>query len=272
MPFHETQTLTNEDSKIRIDVETMARIEMSDIEYLQEKISNEKDNRLVRIMYETAITKLSTVFQLVMKSCKYLEQLDYLSEVKELSKKPNSKLGSIKKFREDLFHDGVGFIQKNTFYPIGKINGRGFVAIRVHLGATLRITGICNLEAKNSEFVVTSEGIFEIRSPSQADEKWILIDKMPIVSAVNYDETNEIILASLSELKSIWNKLQRIRQEGNGKHSYTYLNEGSEWALKEKVDGKLKIYSANSKSIEVKGDLTITPPNIRVNDNKVIYE
>ena len=34
MPFQETKTLINNDSDIRIDVESMARIEISDVEYL----------------------------------------------------------------------------------------------------------------------------------------------------------------------------------------------------------------------------------------------
>ena len=40
MAFKETNTLINNESKVRIDVETLARVEFSDIEFLLDTINN----------------------------------------------------------------------------------------------------------------------------------------------------------------------------------------------------------------------------------------
>jgi len=61
MPFNETMILSNQDSKVRIDVETLARIELSDTEFLLEQIRKSVNStRLERILYETIIMCIST--------------------------------------------------------------------------------------------------------------------------------------------------------------------------------------------------------------------
>ena len=273
MPFREKKTLINKDSSVRIDVETMARIELSDIDFLLKEISKETDSQLVRIFYETAITKLSVVFQLAMKAFKYLERNAELKAVKARSKDASSTLGTVNKFRGDLFHSGISFVQKDTFYPFGSVKGRGFVAMRIRKGAILRITGVVALGASETEYVITSEGVFEVHNIGEVSEEWIRTDIIPTLTAVNYDDISEIISRAKIELKEIWCQLASIREQGDEEHEYQYLNEGGEWELIEKKGEKITKYSAIQKTINVTGVITITPPDrIRIENGKPSYE
>ena len=274
MPFSETKTLIDQDSKIRIDVESMARIELSDIEYLLEKIKTESDNRLQRIMYESVIGKVSGVFQLAMRACKYLNQNDFDKEIKASNRKDSaSGLGAVARFRDDLFHDGISFIKKETHYPFGKVSGRGFVAIRACLGSNFRIEGVHNFDASTSRYAITSEGVFEIQNPGSESEEWVMAEDFPSVSTVNYHDIEVIVHQALTELKDIWNKLVAIRKHGDGETQYQYLNEGGSWELLEKTEDKITSYSAERKPINVEGSLTITPPkSIRLDGSTLNYE
>jgi hypothetical protein len=274
MPFQETKTLINNDSDIRIDVESMARIEISDVEYLLSIIKKTTDARLERIMYETIVTKISTVFQLVMRACKYLEQDKLLKKIiKYHSKKSDTDLGKVKGFRDNFFHDGIGFVEKEVFYPFGKINGRGFVAIRIAKGGALCVSGMHIFDAQESEFAITSEGVFEIVGPGSSEERWVLVDSFTNVAAVSYEKIDKIIVNSLSELKAIWNKLESIRKIGDGKNEYQYLNEGGSWEfIEKKSDGEMVVYSAEQKTIMVTGNLTINPLKLRVHGQNLRYE
>ena len=273
MPYHEAKTLINEDSKVRIDVETMARIELSDIDYLLNKINKETDSQLVRIMYETVVTKLSTVFQLAIKAYKYLEKDIERKVLIANSKDTSTALSKVYKFRGDLFHSGISFVKKDTFYPFGSIKGRAFVALRIRRDAILRIKGVVELNAIKTEYVITSEGVFEIHNLGELSEEWISTDIIPTLTAVNYDETSDIILKAKTELKTIWYQLSLVREQGDGDNQYQYLNEGGEWELLEKKGDKITKYSAKQKTINITGDFTITPPDsIRIENGQLSYE
>jgi|TARA_B110000977_G_C11048471_1_gene481446 hypothetical protein len=53
----------------------LARIEFSDVEYLLSKIGKGKiDSRIESILYESAISKVASIFQLAIRAYKYLEK------------------------------------------------------------------------------------------------------------------------------------------------------------------------------------------------------
>ena len=274
MSFSETNTLVDNYSSVRIDVETMARIEISDIEYLLGKIESEHDSRLKRILYEATVHKASTVYQLALKSCKYLNQQNIKNKIKaDYPKHAKSGMGAIAKFRDDLFHDGISFIEKDVYYPFGKISGRGFVAVRITKGGNLNIGTMHRFNSNESEFAITSEGIFEIFDPGEENERWVLFDDFPNVTASNHEVIDHILKDALKELKSIWYELSCARKKGDGQYEYSYLNEGGKWELIEKRDGEVVIYKAERKPLQVTGSLTITPPDsIRMENNTLIYE
>ena len=273
MSFDTTKTLQDTDSGIQIDVESMARIEISDIEYLLEKAASEKDFRLQRILYETLVTKTASVFQLAMRACKYLGINCKQQLITPYSKDSQSGIGRIGTFRENLFHDGISFIQKETYFPFGKITGRGFVAIRVNKGATFNIKDIYCFHSKESEYAITSEGFFEITNSGTPDEEWVLLDPFHKLEATNYETIMSIVQEALNDLKTIWYDLACVRKTGDGQHEYSYMNKGGTWELIEKNKDGQTMYQADQKTLQINGQLTITPPNsILIENNKLTYE
>lgn len=274
MAFQENGTLSNQDSKVRVNVETLARINISDIEYLLEKTELENDSRLKRILYEAAVNKLGTVFQLVMKSLKYLEQHERLREIRESTKdKTESGIAAVSNYRADLFHDGINFLDKDIFYPFGKVSGKGFVAIRVSKEAKLTLKGLYEFSSTDNEFAITSEGIFEISYPSELSEKWTQIDPIPSLTLQDLTGVRDTCNKALAELKEIWHELYQLRKAGDGVHEYSYLNEGGSWELIEKKEGNLNTFKAETKELHIHGELTVTPSDkLRVEGDKIIYE
>ena len=273
MAFTETKTLHNQDSKIRVNVEALARINISDVEYLLEKIDSVDDSKLKRIFYETAINKLSTVFQLAMKSLKYLEKKDRLKEIlKDNSSDSNSGIAAVKSYRDSLFHDGINFIEKDTYYPFGKISGKGFVAIRISKGARFGVKGIYDFSSLENEFVITSEGIFEISDSGEPSERWIQINPISSFTAENLSEIKEVCLRAVGELKVLWHELSEIRKEGDGVNEYSYFNEGGSWELIENKNGIIS-YKAEAQELHINGVLTLTPTDdFRVDGDRIVYE
>jgi len=206
-------------------------------------------------------------------SYKYLERDIELKALIATSKDTSTALSKVYKLRGDLFHSGISFVQKDTFYPFGSVKGRGFVALRICKGAILRIAGVVELNTLKTEYVITSEGVFEVHNLGKVSEEWISIDVVPTLTSVNYDEISDIISEAKNELKNIWCQLSSIREQGDGEHKYQYLNEEGEWELLEKKGGTIKKYSAIQKTMNVTGDLTITPPDrIRIENGKLSYE
>tara|TARA_B110000977_G_scaffold73481_1_gene99467 strand:+ start:63 stop:527 length:465 start_codon:yes stop_codon:yes gene_type:complete len=153
MPFEETKISQNKDSKIKIDVETLARIEFSDIEYLLNMINKTKvDSRLERILYESIISKVAAIFQLAMRAYEYLEKPDLKKDlINAFNKSKNTSTGKIGKYREDLFHSGVHFFEKTMFYPFGIFEGRGFKGIQIKKGAHLDIKNVWTFKSSKTQ-------------------------------------------------------------------------------------------------------------------------
>ncbi len=274
MAFTETKTLSNQDSKVRVNVEALARINISDVEYLLEKVDSVNESKLRRIFYETAINKLSTVFQLVIKSLKYLEKNSRLNEIlKETSSDSGSGIAAVKSYRDSLFHDGINFIEKDTYYPFGKVSGKGFVAIRISKGARFSLKGIYDFSSLENEIVITSEGIFEISNSGEPSERWVQVNPISSVTAENLSEVKEVCFRAVGELKEVWHELSKIRKEGDGVYEYSYLNEGGSWELIENKNGSISTYKAKTKELHITGDLTVTPTDdFRVDGDKIVYE
>ena len=275
MSFNETKTLSNKDSKVRIDVETLARIELSDIKFLLEQIRKSVNSaRLERILYETIINKLSCVFQLAMRAYEYLEKNQEKKQLIEKYKKAgNSSLGKITSYREDLFHDGIHFIEKEIFYPFARIKGRGFKAVHVEKNAKLEIQGFYIFHSPNSEFAITSEGVFEIVNGGTPDEAWIFQDNFPAITASNSDGIRDAIEKAIVDAKHIWCQLSGIVKAGDATYEYSFLNDNGEWDLLENDNGELKTYHAKQKAIRVEGYLKINPPTkISIENNRLIFE
>jgi hypothetical protein len=275
MPFEETDTLQNDDSKVKIDVETLARIEFSDVEYLLSEIDKGNiDSRLEKILYESIISKMASVFQLAMRAYEYLENTDLKKElINAFNKSQNRSTGKIGKYREDLFHSGIHFFEKTIFYPFGKIEGRGFKGLHIKKGARLNISGVWDFNSDDNEYAITSEGVFEILNPETSEEKWNKIDEFPTVSAIDFNNIREVIDNSIVELKLVWSKIKEILKAGDGTHQYSFLNENGKWELIVEKNGGHTIYKAESKKLEITGDLTINPPEkIIIKDNSIHFE
>lgn len=272
MAFEITKTLQDEESKIRYDVETLARIELSDIDYLLDIVS--KDDcvqRTRRIHFETIISKLSTVYQLAMDAYKYFG----LNVKTELNTRFSNESfpGLIKKYREELFHHGIHFLDKTIIYPFGKIEGRGFKGIQVKKGANLEIKGVCIFASDTKEYVLTSEGVFEIENPENDNESWKSIEHLPTTIATDYNKIKEIINGAITDLKVLWKEINEKVKNGDGTHSYSFLNENGKWDLIEKNNDSYKTYSAQKTPLVVTGKLTITPPeNIKINNGNLEFE
>lgn len=275
MPFEETNTLQNNDSEVKIDVETLARIEFSDVEFLLREIDKGIiDSRLEKILYESIISKMASVFQLAMRAYEYLEKTDLKKElINAFDKSKETSTGKIGKYREDLFHSGIHFFEKTMFYPFGKIEGRGYKGIHIKKGAKLDIKGVWKFHSDENEYAITSEGVFEILNAETEKEIWNKIDEFPTISAVNFDDIREIINYSIVELKLVWSKIKEIVKAGDGIHQYSFLNENGKWELIETKNGEQTIYKAESKKLEVTGDLTMNPPEkIIIKDNLIHFE
>lgn len=218
--------------------------------------------------------QLSCVFQLAMRAYEYLEKNQEKKQLIDKYKKTgNSSLGKIASYREDLFHDGIHFTEKEIFYPFARIKGRGFKAIHVKKNAKLEIQGFYIFHSSNSEFAITSEGVFEIINGGTPDESWLFHDQFPAITASNLDDVRDEIEKSIVDAKHIWCKLSGIVKAGDGIHEYSFLNENGEWDLLENNNGELKTYQAKQKVIRVEGYLKINPPKkISIENNRLIFE
>lgn len=272
MTFAITHTLVNEDSKIRLDVESIARITLSDIEYILATINKQTDTRHKRFILEAAVSKAAAVFQLAMRACDYLEKKEHKQEIIAKTKKgAGSHLGIIAKLREDNFHSGQGVISSKKYYQFANIKGCGFVGVYVHRGATLTITGVYKFDADSCEYAITSEGIFQINDAGTESESWKQMDILLNVENVDIHTVISSIEGAVKELKCIWKELREIRIRGDGVNEYKYLNEGGELELLQKANHMINTYQM-SFQLKVCGELTITPPDgIAVQRNQLSY-
>lgn len=273
MPIEETKTLQNLDSKVQVDVESLARIEISDVEYLLEIVSLQRDPRLQRILYETIVSKVASVFQLALRAYSYFERSDKCKYICDLYPKENpSGIGAVARFRDGMFHEGITFVEKEVFFPFGKISGRGYVAIRVKEGGSLNIYGLHQFVSNDVEYAITSEGIFEIHSADSMEETWKLIDVFPNATVANYDKIDLIVKEALSDLRNIWHDISQIRKHGDGQYEYAFPNNGAKLEIMELDKGKLTCYTVKQRGITVKGLLSFVPPKLlKVEGNKLIY-
>ena len=275
MASKETNALINNESKVKIDVETLARIEFSDVEYLLQRIDElTHDERLIRILYETLVSKTASIYQLAMRAYGYLEKKHMLNELnKTYNKDGNTSLGRMAKYRSDLFHHGIHFLERKTFYPFGIIEGRGFTGIRVKKGATFKILGIWEFHSLVNEYAITSEGVFEIYNPGTIDEDWILIENYPIVTAINYDQIRIDIKNAIKQLKQVWDDIPKLVQNGDGTHSYNFVSENGNLELLELQDEEIKTSKLGSIPLIITGHLTINPPEkLIIKDNSIQYK
>jgi hypothetical protein len=275
MPSKETKALINNESKVKIDVETLARIEFSDIEYLLRLIDEQThDERLNKILYETLVFKTASIYQLAMRAYGYLEKKHMLNELnKTFTKDGNTSIARMAKYRSDLFHDGIHFLERKTFYPFGIIEGRGFAGIRVKKGATFKILGIWEFHSLVNEYAITSEGVFEINNPGTIDEDWILIENYPTVTAINYDQVRIDIENAIKQLKQVWDDIPKLVKNGDGTHSYNFVCENGNLELLELQDEEIKSYKLGSIPLIITGHLTINPPEkLIIKDNSIQYK
>ena len=297
MTFNSTETLCDQDAKYRYDPETLAYITISDIEHILERICIESDLRISNILRETAINKTSSVYQLFMKACDYLITSDGLNnsdaDIRNFANKiqtinrnfnavhPTEKklsdgqeltaIGKVKKYRDDLFHDGITFLDRTCFFPFAVIKGKGYTALRVKKGGELVVKNIRTFRAEETEFAITSEGVFEILHPDTKDENWRHCPDVLMLQAANTEDVEMLIREALVKLREVWNELSIVRKEGINGIPVEYLNEGGEFTLQEKSNSQLTAYGYNgSTKLIVKGSLTITPPDELALEGSVI--
>lgn len=271
MAFDIKKELVNNDSKVKNDVESLARIILSEIEYILKIIEGTTDGRLARILLESAVTKTAAVFQLALRACEYLENTSYKNEIINKTKKGgNTDLGIICKLRDDHFHDGTGVIESEIFYPFAKIKGRGLVGIYIFAGAKLAINGIHEFSATSCEYAITSEGIFLISNRGTDIEKWEPLNAIFTIAAFNADSVIMAIKGAVKELMGIWYNLYQMRINGDGNYEYSYLRQGGLVEIFEKRETNINSHPLGR--LDVRGDLTFTPPDeLHAKGNKIIY-
>ena len=279
---HGKKNHTNNEKYVAFDLEAIARIAISDIEFILVELNNSIDPGLRRVLIETAVTKTASVYQLFMKACNYCEIISrtskdetmkrnrkYFTEILQSTKNRNPKkpdstpLGRVAHARDQLFHNGIGFLNRVLIYPFGIIEGQGFVGVRVRRGGKFTIKGFCVFNAVENEFAITSEGIFEIHNPTTATESWKLFQIDEIILVSKEIDFVEIIKGSIFYLKEIWSELISKMKNDNGEPIISFPNGGGRVHLTEKdKDGQIVTYSFSpGDKIEVKGDLTTTPPS-----------
>ena len=272
MRVEKTTTLINNDSKIRINVESTARIILSEIDYILSSLNNIIDIRLQTFLLESAISKTASVFQLAMKACDYFENKDFKKEIKKRTEKGSgSSLGKIGLLRENSFHDGHNILKSERIYPFAHIKGRGYVGIYVHRDASLYISDYQIFSSSDFEYAITSEGIYQIENVGTNNEKWILMKTSFEAISTDIKSVVDVIFEAASDLKLIWKELSDIRKKGDGTHEYSYLNEEGTLELFSKENEQIKSVKLNG-SIQLKGNLTITPPDgIQVEPGKLTF-
>jgi hypothetical protein len=274
MSFAITPTLVDLESKVRFDVESMARINLSDLDFILEIAETQKDERHKKMLYEVAVNKVASSFQLAMKACEYLKAESYKQGlIKNFCKKSHkSNLGVVCSLRDSLFHDGQRIFESELFYPLGKIKGRGYVGIYVAKGGRLNVDGIHIFEANKSEFAITSDGVFEVLDAGSESEKWQLMKIFPTIEVTDLSAIVLVIKGAVLELKKIWFELKAIRINGDGQHEYSYLNEEGSMELFDKGNYEITAYSINGLSIKIENYLTITPPDgVSIAKNSLTY-
>lgn len=275
MPFEIAQNLQNKSSEKNIDYGTLARIEFSDIDFLLNRLHQKSfDSRMERIVFETIVSKLASIWQLLKCAAEYLENNELKNRlINDYDKGGDTSTGKIGQYRADFFHKGIHFLSKKVYYPIGVFEGRGFKGIHIRKGAKLNIVGVREFIADNSEYAITSEGVFEIIAPNTENERWILLEDFPTIISVNYNEILTIIKESIQEMKEVLTEIESIMRNGNGNNKITFLTKNGKWELIEKKDGMNTKYESTEKVLEINGDLTITPPeNIKIMDGKLSFD
>ena len=280
MTFQQTNTLKDNTAKYRTNVEAMARIQISDVEFILAKLKATEEARLRRILIETATTKIAAGYQLFMRACDYnsdgckdnsdsnlqqvgawFDELRTQSNQKHLKANNSTALGKVAHARDKMFHEGITFIDKTLIYPFAKIDGCGFVGIWVKLGGRLNITGVQDFHAKEAEYAITSEGVFEINNPGEIGEEWHLTNMLPNLNASDEDRWIATLVESLELLKGLWFQVADKMREGDGKNALAFLDEGGHLELFAKpLDGGSKIDKLDEgMALRVEGELTITP-------------
>ncbi len=261
MPFKETKSFSNQDSSVKIDVESLARLEMSDVEFILDA-AKDSNARLKKVLYESALTKCATAWQLAMRAWDYLESSEELRKMQSSYPKDSKQgIGLIGNLRADLFHSGIGFYDRITYYPFGEVHGRGYVAIRVKKNGCLEVVGYASLTSKESEYTITSEGIYEILKPDTAEEQWVKRDDLFTIDASDERKIEAVIKSGISDLKVIWNNIKKYRLS-HLSHEISFLNNGGGWSILEENDDKIFSYELKDHSLHVEGCLTFHPPKI----------
>ena len=264
--------MINNDSKIRTDVESTARIILCEIDYILSTLNSISDARHQTFLLESAITKTASVFQLAMRACEYLENKDFKKIIiKRGEKGSGSSLGKIGLLRDNSFHDGHSSLKSERFYPFAHIKGRGYVGIYVHRGASLFISDYQIFTSNDFEYAITSEGIYQIKNVGMNNEEWILIKTAFEAISTDIKSVVDVIIEAASDLKLIWKELRDIRKKGDGTHEYSYLNEGGTLELFSKENEQITSVKLNG-SLQIKGNLTITPPDgIKVEPGRLTF-
>jgi hypothetical protein len=245
------------------NLETLARIELSDIKYLISQLDNKNTTRFERIIFETIVSKISATFQLAIRAYDYFELSDQRQKlIGRYSKNKNSALGQIGNYRADLFHDGIHFVDKTIFFQFGRIKGRGFKAIHVKKGSVLIIGDIFKFSSSEKELAITSEGIFEIYNSGDKNETWIYLENFPSLISIDYKRLIEKIDSAVKDIEEIWFEISKVNRKRQAKNQSIFKDEQGEFDIIEKRNGKINTYQMKETKIVIEGGgvLSISPP------------
>ena len=248
-----TKTLINKDFEIDVDLEVSTMSKFYEIQRIFQNLekSNFEDRKL---WLEMLVYRLAEIFQNCIRSYEYLEKFDLRDSFLNRCKH-NSSLEFLKKTREDMFHHSKNILNQTIYSDFFQINGEYFKGIHVKKGGFLWV-GDYKFNASDSEFVFTTEGIFEIKNPYSKDELWQKLN-YPSIITFDDDDISTKLKKCHSTLQSEFFKIRKILRRGDGKYEYKFKTKGNI-----KLFGDGKICDLNGKSLEVKGTLNLSPMNL----------
>ena len=230
---------------LTINLEVSTRVKFYEVQKIFQKLEN-PNLEDVKLWLELLVYRLSEIFQNCINAYDYLDKKDLRKSLIENM----DTLQIIKKYRENMFHNSRTILDKTIDSNFFQMTGEYFKGLHVKIGGYLEV-GENRFKADHSEFVFTTEGIFEIKNPYTKDEIWEKLEYPSIITS-NYDKIIGELRSSLIILQNEFFKIMKILREG--KKEDTFIQMGTMVFF----EGN-KAFDLNGKHLDVYGALKIDP-------------
>ena len=275
MPFHEESSYTNDDANHRVDLLSLAHMELADADLLVDQAGSSADSRWVRLCLEATVNKISSAFQLFMRGCEYVEAggrgsgdsgealADKASKLlkdatSSFSKAGGTSLGRVANWRQALFHEGSHFLDQRVDNPVATVQGRGFVAVRVSGSGRWDIRNYRSFAATaEEEWALTSDGVYRILNPGTPTERWNTVPDASTTIFMADQEIFGLLEEAQEQVAGLLHELGLLMQEGIDGTPIAFLNEGGNAQIK---DGDLLYDLGDGRRLNITGVVTTDLP------------